>query len=91
MPASKCKDCGTELKPLFNSWYCPNDCDTPEGQARNKAKKEAEAKNQYEEAIKKLQGAPIMWPNFFVPVQPSPPLVFPVNYTTSWKWRWYTE
>lgn len=24
---SKCPDCGTEMKPLATSVYCPNDCD----------------------------------------------------------------
>lgn len=23
----KCQDCGTEMKPLATSMYCPNDCD----------------------------------------------------------------
>lgn len=28
--AVKCKDCGTEMKDLATSTYCPNDCDLKE-------------------------------------------------------------
>lgn len=33
----KCPECFAQMKPLFQSFFCPNDCDTPEGQARLKA------------------------------------------------------
>ncbi len=55
----KCKDCGTEMKPLFQGYFCPNDCDKPEGKARNqanaaKAKAEADAEAQ-RRALDELQ------------------------------------
>ena len=36
---SKCKECGTAMRPLFNGEFCPNDCDRPEVLAKRKAEK----------------------------------------------------
>lgn len=32
--STKCKECRAEMKPLFTSLYCPNDCDRPEKKKR---------------------------------------------------------
>lgn len=34
---SKCPECKTEMKPLFNGEYCPLDCDRPEVLAKRRA------------------------------------------------------
>ncbi len=53
MGPQKCPDCSAEMKPLFTSFFCPNDCDTPEGKQRNIEKAEA-----------KLRAArPFVWVN----------------------------
>ena len=36
---SKCKECGTDMRPLFNGEFCPNDCDRPEVLAKRNAEK----------------------------------------------------
>lgn len=46
----KCQYCFEPMKPLFQSFYCKNDCDRPEV----RAKLLAEAKEKLEAAAKKL-------------------------------------
>lgn len=73
----KCKECGTEMKPLFVGEFCPNDCDKPEVLAKRKAEV---SKAAIEEAVKKLQSAPVVHPHpyFLVPQKAAQP--GPVNF-----------
>lgn len=51
----KCPDCKAEMKALFTTYYCPNECDTPEGKKRN------------EELRAKQKAWAAMWSGFLPP------------------------
>ena len=61
-----CPTCKVGMKPLFTSWYCPNDCDRPKVKSWVEKRAEKRAAATYFRAYKTLLAPPTPFTPDFV-------------------------